>query len=214
MDAARAGGHGERLEPEAAQEIADCASRRAHLGEALPGGVEVEDEPVRTLEAVGAASPHEGGDHALFREVDKRGRVVGGDVVDRPPSRLGTSTVAIQSGKCRGGLLHEVAIALYPLGEALEGPTDVRARAEPSRQPPRRSGGEVELGQPGLREELALGVAYLDLASPGGDLSGHSRLTSPAAVPIASGCPAQEPGRTVSVLPVFQISTDRRHRRS
>jgi hypothetical protein len=97
MDAARAGGHGERLEPEAAQEIADCASRRAHLGEALPGGVEVEDEPVRTLEAVGAASPHEGGDHALFREVDKRGRVVGGDVVDRPPSRLGTSTVAIQS---------------------------------------------------------------------------------------------------------------------
>jgi hypothetical protein len=58
--AARAGGHDERLQPELAQQRPELDRGAAHVG-GIPARIQIEDQAVRAVEAVGPGSATRGG---------------------------------------------------------------------------------------------------------------------------------------------------------
>ena len=88
MDAARAGDHRERLQARVAQRRRRSQRRAAHRGEVLGRRVEVDDEPVRAVEPVGARGEHVGFTARADR-LDRPDRVV----IDLDPSIRGLRAV-------------------------------------------------------------------------------------------------------------------------
>ncbi len=78
----RAGGHEQRRQLQPVQEVAQPPGGVPYRPEPLLGRVEVEDQPVRVVGAVGLRQPPVQGDGALVGEEDQGGRVLGQDVRD------------------------------------------------------------------------------------------------------------------------------------
>ncbi len=153
---------GKRFEPRRLQQLAQIARGLAHLRKVDARiGIEVEDEPIRLLQRLGARAPQVDLDTADLRHGDEAGRAVDHEIV-------GDLAVAflhrhrLQGGRhALLGVLLEEALLGRPLRaahEAQRAPAAVRQHALADGE---EIFGEVELGYVGLEEQHAIGMRDL-----------------------------------------------------
>ena len=179
--AARAGGHHPRLEPDLAQQRAEDAGGAPDLGRLLPGGIEIDHQPVGTVEPVAAAEPLVQRHACLAREVYERRGLRRDHVHDRvvPPRHLRAADPRREV--VRGPLLHD-PLALDPVRIALQVERAPRDVVQHGRRDPLVVAGQVGLRDP-RGEERLVGPGDLDLAATRLDRDAHdgtSRTTSRA----------------------------------
>jgi hypothetical protein len=146
--------------PSSPQQLAGRTCRRAHLGELLCRGIEVEHDPVGLAHVVGAAEPDMGRDHVLARQVNERRRVPDEDVTQAAAALL-DANVRDPVGEVLRPVLHVVPVGADPERERLH--RDGPIAHVPNHDPPDPLVvvREVALRDPG--EELLVRVRDLDV---------------------------------------------------